>query len=77
MGRSTSMVVGTIALLAGGYATPVDVPTRSAGMGVQVHKHFFDAREEVFDDFKKTGFWPTTIVSGPGPGVVPLRVEIQ
>ena len=37
------------------------------GMGVQVHKHFFDAREEVLDDLKKTGFWPTTYVSEPGP----------
>ncbi len=36
-------------------------------MGVQVHKHFFNAREEVFDDLEETGFWPTTVVSEPGP----------
>ncbi len=41
--------------------------TGSDGTGVQVHKHFFDAREEVLDDLKKTGFWPTTYVSEPGP----------
>ena len=41
-------------------------------MGVQIYKHFFDTREEVFDDLKKTGFWPTTFVSKPSP---PLEVH--
>lgn len=32
---------------------------------VQVLKNFFVTREEVLDDIKKTGFWPTTLVSPP------------
>ena len=41
-------------------------------MGVQVHKQFFGTRDEVLDDLKKTGFWPTTFVSEPGP---PLEIH--
>ena len=38
-------------------------------MGVQVYKQFFSSREQVLDDLKKTGFWPTTFVSQPTPAL--------
>ena len=38
-------------------------------MGVELSKQFFKEREQVFDDIKRTGFWPTTFVSGPSPGL--------
>ncbi len=34
---------------------------------MKVHKAFFSTREEVFDDLKKTGHWPTTYVSEASP----------
>ena len=34
---------------------------------MKVHKNFFSTREEVMDDLKKTGHWPTTYVSGKSP----------
>ncbi len=38
-------------------------------MALQVHKSFFKNRAEVLDDLKQSGFWPTTFVSGPSPGL--------
>ena len=38
-------------------------------MSLEVKKGFFTDRSEVMDDIKKTGFWPTTFVSEPYPGV--------
>ena len=32
-------------------------------MAMSVYKGFFSSREEVLDDLKKTGHWPTTYVS--------------
>ncbi|MFT5425395.1 MAG: hypothetical protein ACI9ZT_000321 [Gammaproteobacteria bacterium] len=32
-------------------------------MGIESHKGFFKTRDEVFDDIKATGFWPTTYKS--------------
>ena len=34
---------------------------------MKVYKGFFRTREEVFEDLKKTGHWPTTYVSEPSP----------
>ena len=34
---------------------------------MKVHKGFFSTREEVLDDLKKTGHWPTTYVSEASP----------
>ncbi len=34
-----------------------------------IHKRFFESRAEVLEDLKSTGFWPTTFVSGPSPGL--------
>ena len=39
-------------------------------MPIQVLKNFFETREQVLDDVKNTGYWPTTLitpVSGPLP----------
>ncbi len=38
-------------------------------MGIEIHKSFFKDRSEVLDDVKGSGFWPTTFVSGPSPGL--------
>jgi len=38
-------------------------------MGVEIRKRFFKDRAAVLDDLKVTGFWPTTFVSGPSPGL--------
>jgi hypothetical protein len=38
-------------------------------MGVEVYKDFFESLEDVLEDLKKTGFWPTTFVSPPSPQV--------
>lgn len=38
-------------------------------MGIEVRKGFFKSRSDVLDDLKATGFWPTTFVSGPSPGL--------
>lgn len=34
---------------------------------MKVYKQFFTTREEVLEDMKKTGHWPTTYVSGESP----------
>ena len=34
-------------------------------MGMKIYKDFFTTRDEVMDDLKKTGHWPTTYVSEP------------
>ena len=38
-------------------------------MALKIYKSFFKNRDEVLDDLKKSGFWPTTFVSGPSPGL--------
>ncbi len=38
-------------------------------MPVEIHKGFFKDRNEVMEDLKKTGFWPTTYVSAPSPAL--------
>lgn len=38
-------------------------------MAVEVLKGFFKDRADVLEDVKKSGFWPTTHVSGPSPGL--------
>jgi quercetin dioxygenase-like cupin family protein len=38
-------------------------------MALQIYKGFFKNRAEVLDDLKASGFWPTTFVSGPSPGL--------
>ncbi len=37
-------------------------------MGIDVEKRSFRSRAEVYDVLEATGFWPTTLVSGPSPG---------
>ena len=34
-------------------------------MAVEVVKGFFEKRDQVLDDLKASGYWPTTFVSGP------------
>lgn len=41
---------------------------RIPAMGIEVRKQVFRHRADVLDDLKATGFWPTTLVSGPSPG---------
>ena len=36
-------------------------------MRMEVKRGFFETREQVYDDLKKTGFWPTTFVSDAAP----------
>jgi quercetin dioxygenase-like cupin family protein len=36
-------------------------------MAIQVHKRFFETREQVLDDIKKDGYWPTTLVTPVSP----------
>jgi quercetin dioxygenase-like cupin family protein len=36
-------------------------------MGFKIHKNFFSSRDEVLEDLKKTGHWPTTYVSMESP----------
>ena len=43
--------------------------TKGTRMAVEVAKGFFEKRDEVLDDLKASGFWPTTFVSGPSPGI--------
>ena len=38
-------------------------------MSLQIYKRFFENRGEVLEDLKASGFWPTTFVSGPSPGL--------
>jgi quercetin dioxygenase-like cupin family protein len=35
----------------------------------QVHRHFFETREQVLDDIRADGYWPTTLVSKPSPAL--------
>jgi mannose-6-phosphate isomerase-like protein (cupin superfamily) len=37
-------------------------------MALKVYKSFFKKRAEVLGDLKASGFWPTTLISGPSPG---------
>jgi mannose-6-phosphate isomerase-like protein (cupin superfamily) len=37
-------------------------------VGIEIHRQFFKNGVDVLDDLKATGFWPTTLVSGPSPG---------
>ncbi len=36
-------------------------------MGFKIYKNFFSTRDEVLDDLKKTGHWPSTYVSKESP----------
>lgn len=36
-------------------------------MKLTVDKGFFSSKEEVFDDIRRSGFWPTTYISAPSP----------
>jgi quercetin dioxygenase-like cupin family protein len=36
-------------------------------MALQLFKHFFDTPDQVLDDVKRTGFWPTTLVAPASP----------
>ena len=38
-------------------------------MAVNIQKGFFKNHSDEMDDLKSTGFWPTTFVSGPSPGL--------
>jgi len=38
-------------------------------MGIEVYRNFFDDREQVLEDIKADGFWPTTLVSKPSPAL--------
>lgn len=38
-------------------------------MEMAIHKGFFSNQSDVMDDLKASGFWPTTFVSGPSPGL--------
>ncbi len=38
-------------------------------MTVTIQKGFFENQSDVMDDLKASGFWPTTFVSGPSPGL--------
>ena len=46
-------------------------------MSLVIHKQFFKERNEVLEDMKKTGHWPTTFVSDPSPAAwIVLRVVV-
>ena len=38
-------------------------------MGLGIHQDFFSTTNEVLDDVKKNGMWPTTYVSGQSEGL--------
>jgi hypothetical protein len=38
-------------------------------MAIEIQREFFKTREDVFEDLKKTGFWPTTFVSEVSPAL--------
>ena len=38
-------------------------------MGIEIRKQFFKHRADVLEDLEATGYWPTTFVSGPSPGL--------
>ncbi len=40
-------------------------------MGLSVEKNFFKSKAEIYEDLCRTGFWPTTFVSGPSEGLKP------
>lgn len=40
-------------------------------MGLTVEKNFFQSKAEVHADLCRTGYWPTTYISGPSDGVDP------
>ncbi len=41
-------------------------------MAIQVLKQFFATREQVLDDIKKDGYWPTTLIT-PVSGELPVH----
>ena len=41
-------------------------------MAVQIFKQFFSTREQVLDDIKRSGFWPTTLITPIG-GQLPIH----
>jgi len=36
-------------------------------MGLQIFRQFFNTPDDVMDDIKKTGFWPTTLIAPASP----------
>jgi len=38
-------------------------------MGLEFYPRFFGSTDQVLDDVKKNGTWPTTFVSGPSDGL--------
>ena len=40
-------------------------------MGLKVEKNFFRNKADIYEDLNRTGFWPTTFVSGPSEGLQP------
>ena len=38
---------------------------------MKIYKGFFETREDVLEDLKRTGHWPTTYVSEPSPELPP------
>ncbi len=48
-------------------------------MSIEIQRGFFKTKEDVLNDIKQTGFWPTTYFSRPKP-TVPIHwhsVEVQ
>ena len=41
-------------------------------MGMTVDKGFFQTKDEVFEDMRKTGYWPSTYIS-PASGELPVH----
>jgi quercetin dioxygenase-like cupin family protein len=38
-------------------------------MALQIHKGFFQSKQEVLEDIRNNDTWPTTFVSGPSEGL--------
>lgn len=38
-------------------------------MSLQVHRNFFQTKDDVLEDIRVNGTWPTTFVSGPSDGL--------
>lgn len=38
-------------------------------MAFEVHRHYFETLEQVLEDIKTDGYWPTTFVSKPSPAL--------
>lgn len=55
----------------GGSRRRRETREREEPVGIEIQKHFFEDRADVLDDL--TGFWPTTFVSGPSPGLDATR----